>query len=402
MSDHQTSTVRRAWRARRAPLAAGMLVLGLAAVSACGSAGGDESVKSTEEVAVAMASSCGGTESDWNTLIAEAKKEGKLAIAGPPNPVVNKDVPAAFKKQFGVSVTYLAGSSGETAQKIKSERAAGIYSLDNFLAGGNTMSSVIYKSGWLDNLRSALVSPKLTDPTTWHGDSKGAPFVDEPNFNSVAKLSIQGQEQFMVNTNLVKDDVTGWRDLLDPKWKGKIVAMDPTRGAGLGFNVVVMLASKFGMDFIKQLYNGQQVVLQTDDRQVADSVAKGQYAVAIGVSEANGQLDQLIEDGLPVRVVRPDDAPQMVSAGYGELGLMNKAPHPAAAKLFANWLLCPDGNRVWNEANRYQSARTDVDIEVPDFIKADLNGEFWDTYDWKLLTSDTTDKLLEELRHELK
>src|SRR5690606_13582269 len=123
-----------------------------------------------------------------------------------------------------------------------------------------------------------------------------------------------------------------------------------------------------------------------EDRQAADAVAKGQYAVAIGVSEANGGLNELIEDGLPIQVVsRPDDAPTMVSAGYGLLGLMDQAPHPAAAKLFANWLLCPDGNRAWNEANGYQSPRIDVDIDVPEHIKVDPAEEFWDTYDWELI-----------------
>lgn len=384
-------------------VAVGAAILGVSAISACGSGSSDKPTQTTDQVAASLASSCGGAASDWSALIASAKQEGKLTISGPPSPEVNKQIPAAFQKEFGVSVTYVAGASGATAQKIKSERAAGIYSLDEFLAGGNTMSTVIYKSGWLDDMKSALVSPKLTDPSVWQGGKQGAPFVDEPTFNSVAKISVQGQEQFMVNTKLVGDQINGWHDLLDPKWKGKIVAMDPTKGAGLGFNVAVMLENKFGNDFVKQLYKGQGVVLQTDDRQAADSVAKGQYAVAIGVSEANGQLDQLIDDGLPVRVVaRPSDAPQMVSAGYGEVGMMKNAPHPAAAKLFANWVLCPDGNKAWNEANRYQSLRKDVDVKVPDFIKADLSSEFWDTYDWKLLTSNDTDQIVGELQTDLK
>src|SRR5690606_15338268 len=136
----------------------------------------------------------------------------------------------------------------------------------------------------------------------------------------------QGQSQFIYNTELVQEgEITGWQDLLDPKWRGQIVAMDPTRGAGLGFNVVIMLDGTFGFDFIDELFNGQEVVLQTEDRQAADAVAKGQYAVAIGVSEANGGLNELIEDGLPIQVVsRPDDAPTMVSAGYGLLGLMDQ------------------------------------------------------------------------------
>lgn len=347
-----------------------------------------------------MAASCGGTEPIWSELIKAAQQEGEVAVAGPPNPEVNKAVPAAFKKQFNINVSYLAGSSGQTAEKIRNERAAGIYSLDIFLAGANTMANVIYKSGWLDKLKDDLVSPTLTDQSTWVGKSSNAPFVDEPAFDTIAEISMQGQEQFLLNTDLVAEgEIQAWKDLLHPKWKGKIVAMDPTRGSGLGFKVVEMLANTLGFDFVSQLYKDQKVVLQTDDRQAADAVAKGQYAVAIGVSQANGQIDKLLADGLPVRVITsPSDTPQMVSAGYGWLALMGHAPHPAAAKLFANWVLCPDGNKVWNEANRYQSTRADVDIDVPEFIRADADGDFWDTYDWKMITSSTAGDFLDQIR----
>jgi iron(III) transport system substrate-binding protein len=392
---------RRPW-AQSVLAVASVLALG-AALTACGDDSSATSSTDATSAAALMAQQCGGTQSDWQTLIEGAQKEGQVTVAGPPNPDVNSQVPAAFKSRFGISVNYIAGSSGETAQKIQSERAANVYSLDDFLAGGNTMSTVIYGGKWLQDLKSQLVSPQLAQAATWQGAGDHAPFVDQPNYNSVAKLSIQGQEQILINTDMVGDSIKGWKDLLDPKWKGKIVAMDPTTGSGLGFNVAVMLYSKLGPSFINQLYKGQGVVLQTDDRQAADAVAKGQDAVAIGVSEANGQIDQMIDDGLPVKVISmPDDAPAMVSAGYGELGLMEHPAHPNAAKLFANWLMCPDGNEAWNKANRYQSTRTDVSIDVPDFIKADLTKPYWDTYDWKLLTSDTTKQVLNYLNTNLK
>ena len=394
MSDSKRLGVKGHRRPWTGPAVAAVTVMALGiTLAGCGSedsssaAGADDAATA----AALMAKQCGGDESTWATLISAAQKEGQVTVAGPPNPDVNSAVPAAFQKRFGIKVSYIAGSSGQTAQKIQSEREANIYSLDIFLAGGNTMATVIYGGGWLQDLKSQLVSPKLTEASTWQGIGDHAPFIDEPNYNSVAKLSIQGQEQILVNTDLVGDQIKGWHDLLAPKWKGKIVAMDPTTGSGLGFNVAVMLHNKLGPDFISQLYQGQDVVLQTDDRQAADAVAKGRDAVAIGVSEANGQIDQMIDDGLPVKVIAaPDDAPAMVSAGYGELGLMAHPAHANAAKLFANWLLCPDGNQAWNKANRYEAARTDVKIEVPDFIKADLTKPYWDTYDWKLLTSNQT------------
>ena len=395
----RTSGVSGASGARLAVAAITVTSLGL--LGACGD---DTASAGDPDAASSMASSCGGDEAAWKTLISDAQDEGTVTVAGPPSPDVSEKLPEAFDKAFGIKVEYLAGSSGETAQKIASEREADIHSLDVFLAGGNTMSTVIYAGQWLADLKSQLVSPQLADPATWRGDAATRPFVDEPTGNSVAKISIQGQAQFIVNTDLVEDgEITGWQDLLDPKWKGKIVAMDPTTGSGLGFNVAVMLNNTFGRDFVKDLYVGQDVVLQTDDRQAADAVAKGQYAVAIGVSEANGGLAQLIDDGLPVKVMAaPDDAPPMVSAGYGEVGLLDPAAHPAAAKLFANWIMCPTGNKVWNEANGYESARTDVDIDVPDYIAADTTKTFWDTYDWKLLTGETNEQVLDALNEDLK
>lgn len=412
MSPHRITPEGRITR-RRIPVIAGLvaLTLGAAACSSSGSSntggsggtgatgGGGSGTSSSSSVAASMASSCGGSVSAWNTLITAAQKEGKLTLAGPPSDTVNQDLPAAFKSEFGIDMTYTAGSSGDVAQKIQSERAAHIYSLDIFMAGGNTMSNTIYGQGWLQNLKSQLISPKLTDQSEWVGFQGHAPFIDQPNYNSVAKVSVQGQEQIIVNTNLVGNQIKGWKDLLNPKWRGKITASDPTTGSGLGFNVVVMLASKFGTKFIQQLFQGQKVVLETNDAQAANEVAKGEFAVAIGISEANGGWDKLIADGLPVRVISmPDDAPQMVSAGYGEVGLMKNAPDPNAAKLFANWVLCPNGNKAWNQANNYQSTRKDVNIKVPSFIRANVSKPgYWDTYSWKLLTSNATDKLQNQL-----
>jgi iron(III) transport system substrate-binding protein len=384
---------------------AALTTLTLAATAGCG--GGDSEAAGDDQKGVSAASlaeSCGGEEADWDTLITDAQEEGTVVVAGPPNPDVSELVPNAFTERFGIDVEYIAGSSGETAQKIASEREADLHTLDIFLAGGNTMSTVIYGGEWLADLSAELVSPDLAEPEVWRGDGENRPFVDEPGGNTIAQISIQGQSQFIVNSDLVgEDEITGWKDLLDPKWKGKIVAMDPTTGSGLGYNVALMLTSTFGRDFVKELYVGQEVVLQTDDRQAADGVARGQYAAAIGVSEANGDLGQLIADGLPVRVMAsPEDAPTMVSAGYGWLGLLEPAAHPAAAKLFANWVMCPDGNQVWNEANGYESARTDVEIEVADYIRADTEEEYWDTYEWSRLTSDETAQVLEALNEDLK
>ena len=92
----------------------------------------------------------------------------------------------------------------------------------------------------------------------------------------------------------------------------------------------------------------------------------------------------------------------MVSAGYGELGLMAKAAHPAAAKLFANWLLCPDGNTVWNEANKYQSRARTWTSRCRSTSRPTPRSPTGTPTTWSLLTSDETNVILDQLNEDLK
>src|SRR5689334_19866969 len=74
------------------------------------------------------------TTRQWEQLVAEAQKEGKLVLLGPPDGQVRVDLPAAFKTRYGITVEYLGTRSAESAAKITAERSAGIYSVDVVLA----------------------------------------------------------------------------------------------------------------------------------------------------------------------------------------------------------------------------------------------------------------------------
>ena len=49
-----------------------------------------------------------------------------------------------------------------------------------------------------------------------------------------------------------------------------------------------------------------------------------------------------------------------LSGSTGDVGIINRAPHPNAARLFANWLLTKEGQTLWSKAELVQSARLDV------------------------------------------
>ena len=60
-------------------------------------------------------------------------------LSGPPTPAVRTEVPAAFKRRFGIDVEYLAVRSGELMTQLEAERAAGQYSVDVLLTGASTL-----------------------------------------------------------------------------------------------------------------------------------------------------------------------------------------------------------------------------------------------------------------------
>ena len=74
-------------------------------------------------------------EQDWNQLIACARREGKVVVSGPPNPDVRRDLPARFKKRFGIPLEYIGGRSSVLAGKLRVERRVGTFTLDVAISG---------------------------------------------------------------------------------------------------------------------------------------------------------------------------------------------------------------------------------------------------------------------------
>ena len=84
-------------------------------------------------------------EQDWNQLIAGARREGKVVVSGPPNPDVRRDLPARFKKRFGIPLEYIGGRSSVFAGKLRVERRVGTFTLDVAISGTETVATIFYE-----------------------------------------------------------------------------------------------------------------------------------------------------------------------------------------------------------------------------------------------------------------
>lgn len=338
-----------------------------------------------------------GEEASWDKLVSAAKKEGKVVVAGPPDPSVRKDLPARFSARFGISMEYIGGRGSEIAGRVKRERAAGVHTLDAFLTGLSTVVSVLYPEQMLAPLRPALILPEVVDASKW---KEGKLWFMDPEEQYVLRLFRFVSPLVYINTEHVNPkELTSIKELLNAKWKGKISVSDPT-AIGSGGGTAARFFVQFGKEFVQRLYVDQQPVITRDDRQMTDWLLRGTYPISLNAREED--IERLRREGFPLMAVYSlKDAPGRVSGGTGYVTLIEKAPHPNAAQLFVNWLASKEGLEVYSRGYGSATLRRDVDESFlpPEVIpRAGVN--YFDGGDWKFTSFE--DDIRRQVRELLK
>ena len=100
-------------------------------------------------------------------VVEAAKKEGKVVVAGSPDPVMRNDIIPKFTARFGIPIEFIAGRSSQIAARVETERASGIFSIDVYLAGPDTSANELYNDKMIDPLRPLLVMPEVADGSKW-------------------------------------------------------------------------------------------------------------------------------------------------------------------------------------------------------------------------------------------
>ncbi len=140
------------------------------------------------------------------------------------------------------------GRSAEVTPKLVRERSAGLYLADVIGAGATSMILETKPTGILAPLEPMLVLPEVMDPKVWSG---GQLFIDKGKF--IKPMSADFSRSVARNTDLVKEgEIKSLLDLLDPKWKGKIVLSDPTAGGGgAGNSWLTLMVTVWGLEKTK-------------------------------------------------------------------------------------------------------------------------------------------------------
>src|SRR5919202_1859384 len=322
--------------------------------------------------------------SGWDTLVAAAKNEGKVVVSGPPDPGASTRIPEAFKQRFGIDLEYLAGNSSQLASRIQGERAAGQYTMDVSLSGADTVYGTYLQNNWLEPLKLNLLLPEVVDGSKWR---TGEPWFRDPEKRmGMQVFKTPSPYLLTINTSMVSpEELTDSSALTDPKWQGKIGAYDPSvNGAGIAIASAIYVSK--GKDYAAQLYQGQKPALSRDYSQVADWVAHGSYPIVLGVTHQ--YLVQYIQAGIPIKEMNLPDIPQVTGGGFGLVNLWNNAPHPNAARVFANWIASREGMTLYGQIDGEVPVRADVDATwVPADQVPKQGVSYFDTYDYDYVTT---------------
>lgn len=288
------------------------------------------------------------SDAGMEELIAAAQKEGKLVYYSSEVDAINKAIVDAFTAKYGVQVEWLRLASGPLASRFAEEQNAGGSAADILrTADGSTF---VDDPEWFLELSPALI-PELAD----YPDSA---YLE----NKRSVLTQYSTYVFTYNTNLVdKADLPEkWTDILDPRWKGKVVLSDPrTSISWLGW--VDAMVKAHGIEFAEGI--------RAQEWDVIASAAPGAQQVAAGAYDAStpaftGHATPVVQQGAPVDFVTPTD-PAPLKRDH--IGLVAKAAHPNAARLFLNYRLSPEALEIACKLNEVGAPLPGIPgcIEIP-------------------------------------
>jgi iron(III) transport system substrate-binding protein len=272
------------------------------------------------------------------------------------------DLPAA--RQEGKVVWYTSTPTA-TANKIAKlfETKTGV-KVDMFRSGGSALVGRFRRE-----VSSAVISVDVlttSDPAAVAGMAKQGTFLPfkPTGFEQVPDVAKDDQGAYVahrlnVMTLAVRTDKLSasdiprtWAALTDPKYKGMMVMGDPSFTA-LQLMEVATLSKKLGWDYFEKLQKNDIMIVEGNEQVVA-ALKSGQRLIAVGVNDSYAKNAR--QDGYPIGSIHPTEGVFLIPS---PTAVVKGSPHPNAAKLFADFVLSEEAQKLLTQDGGY-AARMDI------------------------------------------
>jgi iron(III) transport system substrate-binding protein len=260
-------------------------------------------------------------------LVQAARKEGKVvwhtSLALPSSTAISHYFENKYK---GIEVEVHRNGSQRVLQRFMQEASAGLKNAD-----------IVHTSdaGHFELLKDKGMLMKFT-PQSVAGFPDG--FKDKAGFyyGMRATLSVIAHNPKIVAE---KDAPKTWKDLLNPKWSGKMVTAHPGY-SGIIMTHVLALVNVYGWDYFRDLAKSKLHIVQSAN-DPAGVVASGERPV--GVNGAEYFYYKTLKQGNPIKIIYPKEGVPLV---VSPVAIAKDAPHPNAAKLFTEFIFSKESQQL--------------------------------------------------------
>jgi iron(III) transport system substrate-binding protein len=231
--------------------------------------------------------------------------------------------------------------SERVLQRINQEYQSNIHNVD--VVNSSDASHFLFwkQQGWLGKHTPPDVASKFP-----------AQYKDPEGYYATWRSSLS---VMAYNTNLVKESEAprSYKDLLDPKWKGKLTKAHPS-SSGTALTGTFALVKVLGWGYFEQLAKQGVQQLQSTTA-TPKSIASGERAVMVDGNEYNMFIE--IKNKSPVKIIYAAEGTPFISS---PMGLFAKAPHPNAARVFENFVYTPKIQQLLVDVGGQRSVHADV------------------------------------------
>ena len=271
--------------------------------------------------------------------VAKAKAEGKVVWYTSTPIEQGQKIADAFQKETGIKVEMFRSGGSAILRRFQQEADAGRIAADVLTHSEPAAANALGKKGLF-----VAFKPKNFDKVPDAAKDANGMFV--------------GQRLNMMTHYLRTDKVAAadepktWDDLLDPKYKGKLVMTDPSF-TSLQVSVVGTTAKARGWGFYEKL-RGNDVMIVQGNQQVSDMLKRGERLIAVGALDSYAA--DLKKEGHPIKTLYPSDGVFVIPS---PTSVVKGSPNPNAAKLFAEFMIGDTAQKIFPADGGY-SARTDI------------------------------------------
>jgi len=271
--------------------------------------------------------------------VVKAKAEGKVVWYTSTPLIQGQKIASLFEKEYGIKVDMFRTGGSAVLRRFQQELESGRIAADLLTTSDPAAAAMLTSKG----IFVAFKPRNFENIPDAAKDKEGYFIAQRLNMMTIYLRSDKVP---------AADEPKSWSDLLDAKYKGKLVIADPSF-TSLQVSVIGMMSKQRGWGFYEKLRANDTMVVPSN-QQVSDMLKRGERLIAVGALDSYAADDR--KAGHPMKTLYPTDGVFVIPS---PTSVVKGGPNPNAAKLFAEFMITDEVQRIFPADGGF-AARNDI------------------------------------------